>query len=194
MDSYRCFKLVNTDTKSQVISDTVEFRHSYLSVPAPSTEDKIIHGLQVVTRALTGAPPPTSISQVEAITNLRDILESWRLIASPSHQPLWSPLPGRPRMPTHEPPRVVSPSPPTPSHPSSASPSWSPPPRPASSTYQSPPQLQPLFRATPRRLDFMTGVPSPRVESIPQLPLPIPQPMLPAREPVAHRHEPGRQR
>jgi len=48
MDSYRCFKLVNADTKSQVISDTVEFRHSYLSVPAPTTEDKLIHGLQVV--------------------------------------------------------------------------------------------------------------------------------------------------
>ncbi len=30
MDSYRCFKLANADTKSQVISDTVEFRHSYL--------------------------------------------------------------------------------------------------------------------------------------------------------------------
>jgi hypothetical protein len=95
-------------------------------------------------------------------------------------------LPGRPRMPTHEPPRVVSPAPPTPSHPSSASPSWSPPPRPASSTYQSPPQGQPLFQATPRQVDF-TSVPSPRVESNPQLPLPLPQPMLPAREPVAHR-------
>ena len=82
MDSYCCFKLVNVDTKSQVISDTVEFCHSYLSVPSPSTEDKIIHGLQVVAGALTGAPPPTSISQVEAITNLRDIFESWRLLPS----------------------------------------------------------------------------------------------------------------
>ena len=38
LDSYRCFNLVTCDTKSQVISDTVEFRHSYLSIPAPSTE------------------------------------------------------------------------------------------------------------------------------------------------------------
>jgi hypothetical protein len=87
MDSYRCFKLVNADTKSQVISNTVEFRHSYFSIPAPSTEDRIIHGLQVVAGALTGAAPPTSISQVEAITNLRDIFESWRLLAPPSFQP-----------------------------------------------------------------------------------------------------------
>jgi hypothetical protein len=79
MDSYRCFKLVNADTKSQVISDTdtVKFRHSYLSIPAPSTEDRIIHGLQVVAGALTGASPPTNISQVEAITNLRGIFKSW---------------------------------------------------------------------------------------------------------------------
>jgi hypothetical protein len=39
LELYPCFKLVNADTKSQVISDTVEFRYSYLSVTAPSTED-----------------------------------------------------------------------------------------------------------------------------------------------------------
>jgi hypothetical protein len=39
LESYRCFKLVNADTKSPVISNMVEFCHSYLSVPAPSTED-----------------------------------------------------------------------------------------------------------------------------------------------------------
>jgi hypothetical protein len=48
LDSYHCFKLVKSDTKSQVILDTVKFCHSYLSVPVPSTEDTIIHGLQVV--------------------------------------------------------------------------------------------------------------------------------------------------
>ncbi len=54
LESYRCFKLVNADTKSQVISDTVKFCHSYLSVPPLSTEDQIIHGLQLVAGALTG--------------------------------------------------------------------------------------------------------------------------------------------
>jgi hypothetical protein len=70
LESYRCFKLVNADTKSQVISDTVKFCHSYLSVHAPSTEDQIVHGLQVVTGTLTGSSPPTSISQMDVITNL----------------------------------------------------------------------------------------------------------------------------
>jgi hypothetical protein len=42
-------------------------------------------------------------------------------------------MPGCPRVPTQEPPRVVLPSPPTPARPVSASPAWSPPPRPAGS-------------------------------------------------------------
>jgi hypothetical protein len=80
LDSYRCFKLVNANTKSQLILDTVEFCHRYLAVPSPSTEDRIIHGLQVVAGALSGAAPPTSISQVDAIANLWDIFESWHLL------------------------------------------------------------------------------------------------------------------
>jgi hypothetical protein len=64
MESYRCFKLVKSDAKSQVISDMVEFRHSYITVPLQSPEDKIIHGLQTVAGAISGAPPPTSISQL----------------------------------------------------------------------------------------------------------------------------------
>jgi hypothetical protein len=52
LDFYRCFKLVKANTKSQVISDTVEFGHAYLSVPVPSAEDKIIHSLLVVAGAI----------------------------------------------------------------------------------------------------------------------------------------------
>jgi hypothetical protein len=70
-DSYRCFKLVKTNTKSHVILDTVKFCHSYLSVPVPSAEDKIIHGLQVVVGAIRGTPTPTSVSLLEAITLLQ---------------------------------------------------------------------------------------------------------------------------
>jgi hypothetical protein len=45
LESCRCFELVNADTKSKVFFNTVKLRHSYLSVPAPSTEDQIVHGL-----------------------------------------------------------------------------------------------------------------------------------------------------
>jgi hypothetical protein len=98
LDSYRCFKLVKADTKSQVISDTIEFCHSRFSVPVPSTEDKIIHSLQVVAGAIWGAPPPTSVSQLEAVTVLQEIFESWHTLAPPS---LWTnhcPAPASPRV------------------------------------------------------------------------------------------------
>jgi hypothetical protein len=87
LDSYHCFKLVKSNTKSQVISDTVKFCHLYLSVPVPSTKDKIIHGLQVITGTIRGAPPPTSVSQLEAITSLKEIFESWCTLAPPALRP-----------------------------------------------------------------------------------------------------------
>jgi hypothetical protein len=52
LDSYRCFKLVKSDNKSQVISDKVEFWHVYRTIPSPLPEDKIIHGHQVISGAL----------------------------------------------------------------------------------------------------------------------------------------------
>jgi hypothetical protein len=91
LDSYRCFKLVKSDTKSQVILDTVKFCHVYLSVPVPSAKDKIIHSLQVVAGKIRGAPPPTSVSQLEAITSLQEIFESWCALAPPALRPTHRP-------------------------------------------------------------------------------------------------------
>jgi hypothetical protein len=110
LNSYCCFKLVKSNTKSQVISDTVEIHHAYHSIPAPMPDDKIIHGLQVMSGALTNAPPPTSISQVEAIANLRDLFKSCCLIGLPSSGQGRILSPGRPRVSIQEPPRVASPS------------------------------------------------------------------------------------
>jgi hypothetical protein len=196
LELYRCFKLVNAETKSQVISDMVKFCHSYLSVPAPSTEDQIIHGLQVFAGALAGAAPPTSISQVDPIANLQDIFDSWRLLAPPACQPTRTPLPGCPSVPPHEPPRVISPLPPTPGLLRLPVPSWSPPPRPAASILSLPAPVPPCFQATPQQLNF-SNAPSPRVVSEPRAPSPmvaiepwhlllLPPPVLPTRKPISH--------
>ena len=114
------------------------------------------------------------------------MFESRPLLASPSFRPPRIPMPGRPRMHTQEPPRVVLPSPPTPARPASASPAWSPPPKLAGSTHLLPTPVYPPFQATPHRLDF-TIAPSPRVEFSPQLQVPIPLPSLPTHEPISHR-------
>jgi hypothetical protein len=127
LDSYRCFRLVKSDTKSQVISDIVEFRHAYRTIPSPSPEDKIIHGLHIMSGTLKDAPPPTSTSQMEAIANLRDLFESWRSLSPP---PTTGPVlsPGRPRVAIKLP-RVATPLSPTVA--ATPAPAWMPPPQPA---------------------------------------------------------------
>jgi hypothetical protein len=40
LDDYRCYKLVKSETKQKVISDTVEFRHAYLQILAVLAIDK----------------------------------------------------------------------------------------------------------------------------------------------------------
>jgi hypothetical protein len=186
LDSYCYFKLVKSDTKSQVISDTVKFCHLYLSVPVPSAKDKTVHGLQVIAGAIRGAPPPTSVSQLEAITSLQEIFELWHALASPSLRPTRCPAPSPPRVNSHESPRVVATSPP------STSPTWSPstavrpPPQPAT-TSLTPMASAPTFHVTPCRLVFGDDH-SPRVVSASQQPLPSPAaPVLPVPEPIAHR-------
>ncbi len=75
LNHYRCYKLVKSETKQKVISDTVQFRHAYLKIPAVSAEDKILNGLQVMVGAMQNAPLPTSSSQLVAIEALRALLE-----------------------------------------------------------------------------------------------------------------------
>ncbi len=104
--------LSKVTTKSQVISDTPEFRHAYRTIPSPSPEDKIIHGLHVMSGTLKDAPPPTSISQMEAIANLRDLFESWCSLGPPLTAHGHVLAPGRPRV-AIELPRVSTPSSPS---------------------------------------------------------------------------------
>jgi hypothetical protein len=185
LNLYRCFKLVKSDTKSQVILDTVKFFHLYLSVPVPSAKEKIIHGLQVIAGAIRGAPPPTSVSQLKAITSLQKIFESWCALAPPSLRPTHHPAPSPSRVNSRKFPKVVATPPP------SISPTWSPstavrpPPRPSTNSF-APALSTHTFHVTPRRRVYGNDH-SPRVVSAPQQPLlPPAAPVLPVHEPIAH--------
>jgi hypothetical protein len=178
LDSYRCFKLVKSDTKSQVFSDTVEFCHAYRTIPAPTPEDKIIHGLQVMSGALRDAPPPTSISQVDAIANLHDLFESWCLLGPLSTDQARIPSPGRPRVPIQEPPRVTTPSSPTAG--TSSLNAWMPPPCPTLSSRLSLPAPT-AVQVTLRQITF-DNTPPPRLAIEPR-----PPSFLPPMSPIAHR-------
>ncbi len=187
LDSYCCFKLVKSNTKSQVISDTVKFCHAYRSIPAPTLDDKIIHGLQVMSGALTNAPPPKSISQVEAITNLWDLFESWRLLGPSSSGQGRILSPGRPRVSIQQPTRVASPSSPKIVPPPQTA--WTPPPFSVLSTQVPLPDHSPI-QVTPSHITF-NDTPPPRVATSPSLPRAVIKPRPPRAllhmSPIAHR-------
>jgi hypothetical protein len=176
LDSYCCFRLVKSDTKSQVISDTVGFRHAYHTTPSPSLEDKIIHCLHVMLGTLKDALPSTSISQMEAITNLRNLFESWRSLGLPPTAHCQVLVPGRPRV-AIELPRMATPLSPTVS--ASPAPAWTPLPQPASFLHPLPPVPHSVY-VTPRRIT-VDDVPLPRVTNKPRPPI-----FLPPRSPIAH--------
>jgi hypothetical protein len=150
----------------------VEFQHAYLLIPTPTPDDRVVHGMQVLTRALTGAPSPTTISQLDAITQLRDLFKSWHQLAPPTIQQLRILTPGRPRVVLPESPRVV----PSPTiHLPTTSPYL------ASCLHPLP---RPTFQATHRCITF-TNEQSPRVPT-PMLPAPAPRVEPLARPPASN--------
>ncbi len=185
LDSYRCFKLVKSDTKSQVISDTVKFHHAYCAISTPTPADKIIHGLQVMSGSLKDAPPPTTITQVKAIANLRDLFESWQLLGPQPTNQACIPSPGCSRVPNRELPRVATPL--LPSNMASPAPARTLPPG-SASTIRIVCPVTPLFQVTPRRITF-NDIPSPQMVSPPPRVgiKPSFSSVLPPREPIAHR-------
>ena len=46
MQSYRCDKVIARDTLAVCISDTVEYRHTHLTIPNVTSDNRIIHRLQ----------------------------------------------------------------------------------------------------------------------------------------------------
>jgi hypothetical protein len=147
----------------------------------PSTDDRIIHGLQGIT-----GPPPMSLSQLEAIANLQDIFESWRLLTPPSLRPTRLPAPAHPRVDPQASPRVASPLPPSRTPTLMPSLAWSPPPCTSSAACPPLPSSS-TFHATPQCLNF-GNVTSPRVISeLREPPPPPPAVGLPAQEPKSHR-------
>jgi len=97
LDHYRCQRVVDRATKAVQVADTVEFRHHYLTQPDVTPANRIVHGVQTVTKALTGDPATACDAHIEAIEALRAAFNKWQ-----------SPAPGaRPVTPTKLPPRPV---------------------------------------------------------------------------------------
>ena len=100
LEHYRCFKVINKTSGSIVISDAIKFRHHYLPEPTPSLEDKLLHAVQAIHRAITQPTCSPAADQLAAITTLKNILHSYKqqTDVQPAHAtqslPGVHPLPG----------------------------------------------------------------------------------------------------
>ncbi|KAL7549691.1 hypothetical protein ACHAWF_012954 [Thalassiosira exigua] len=59
-------------THEERVNDTVEFRHLSIHQPHPMPEDRLQHGMQKLTEALTDAPNPVGDGQLGALKKLCD--------------------------------------------------------------------------------------------------------------------------
>eukprot|EP00804_Cyclotella_cryptica_P010308 CCRYP_012223-RA/>CCRYP_012223-RA protein AED:0.11 eAED:0.15 QI:0/0/0/1/0/0.5/2/0/935 len=106
---YRCFQVVDSATKNLIISDTVEFRHNYLSQPEVSYEDRLLHAINFLSTAIADAPANALNAQLSAIESLRNLFALWTAGPSttpPAPVPLTRPTPSQaipPSTPTNSP-------------------------------------------------------------------------------------------
>jgi hypothetical protein len=77
MEHYRCQRVMPKDTRSERVSDTVEFRHNGITQPQLTAEDKVLHGINQLTAALKGVQTPTMDDQLHAIQALQDTIGNW---------------------------------------------------------------------------------------------------------------------
>ena len=78
LEHQRCFLVIDAKTKSIIITDAVEFLHSYITQPTLTHEDKVTHAINMLTCPLVEAPAITRQAQLEAIYGVLQIFEHWR--------------------------------------------------------------------------------------------------------------------
>lgn len=66
------------------LSDTVEYRHDYLTQPSLTKEDRLIHAMNLLTCALTDAPAIICETQLQAIQDLKELFSKWKDNSHPS--------------------------------------------------------------------------------------------------------------
>ena len=77
LEHYRCQRVAPKDTKAVQISDTLKYRHHYLTQPTLTPEDRVLHGLQTLTCALEDAPIQMCDEKLRAIITLHELFGQW---------------------------------------------------------------------------------------------------------------------
>ena len=77
LQHYRCHTIVAKSTRAAQVSDTVEFRHNYLTQPTVTPMDRIFHGMTTLTCALYKTPTIACDSQLALIQALHQVIQRW---------------------------------------------------------------------------------------------------------------------
>ncbi len=73
---YQCHQIYVKKTKSERISDTVFFKHRYLTQPTVTPANTIIKALGDLTQALKGRRNLKGIEQIKALTKIDELLNN----------------------------------------------------------------------------------------------------------------------
>ncbi len=75
-EHYQCHQIYVKKTKSERISDTVFFKHRYLTQPTVTSADTIIKALGELTHALKGRRNMKGIEQIKSLTKIAKLLNN----------------------------------------------------------------------------------------------------------------------
>ena len=77
LEHYRCQRVAPKDTKDVQLSNTLEYRHHYLTQPTLTPEDHALHGLHTLTCALKDAPIQMCDGKLSTISALHKLFGHW---------------------------------------------------------------------------------------------------------------------
>ena len=75
-EHYRCHKIFCKKTRSERISDTVHFKHKYITEPTLTPEDTIVKALNDLTLALKERRNKKGIEELDALQRINDLLNN----------------------------------------------------------------------------------------------------------------------
>ena len=86
MEHYRCHKIYVKKTRSERISDTVFFKHKYITQPTVTPADTIVKALDDLTHALKGRRNVKDKAQMEAVKKNEELLNNLPKQLEPERQ------------------------------------------------------------------------------------------------------------
>ena len=75
-EHYRCFRIYKKETKTEIISDTVYFRHKYITMPTVTKADEVIRAARDLSKAIrTNSPSQSQATNYEDLKKISKIFD-----------------------------------------------------------------------------------------------------------------------